>query len=205
MSRTTLNRRQDAPNAQGQAAAQCCDFPGCSCEGIYRAPKSRDPKDGHWRFCLEHVREYNRNWNFFAGMSADEIEAYRRQDIIGHRPTWRLGLKPKNAVYADQPINPIWVKDDLGLLGEVPGLADRFGAPAKPGHKRNPALSPAEREALEVMGLEDTATRDDIKTRYKILAKRHHPDRNKGDITAEERMKRLTQAYGLLMRSDSWR
>ena len=67
-----------------------CDRPGCSCAGDYRAPKSRELSDYYW-FCLDHVREYNKAWDYFAGLSSDAIEAHIRNASVWERPTWPLG------------------------------------------------------------------------------------------------------------------
>lgn len=195
---------QSRPAEEQAAGLRACDHPGCAAEGVHRAPRSRNPADGYYWFCLDHAREYNRNWNFFAGMSPHEIEHYRRQDMIGHRPTWRMGVRDERGFYGRTPIHPVWVRDDLGLLGEVEGLAERFGErETAPPHAQR-RLNEAEKAALARLDLDGSADKQAIKARYKALAKQFHPDRNKGDKAAEERMKHLTQAYALLMRSDAW-
>src|ERR1700752_3054970 len=79
--------------ATAHAPARSCDHPGCLGVGDFRAPKSRlDLHDYHW-FCLEHVRAYNLAWNYYAGMSDEEIEAEIRHDTVWQRPTWRLGMR----------------------------------------------------------------------------------------------------------------
>ena len=51
------------------------------------------------------------------------------------------------------------------------------------------------REPLATLGLSWPTTLDAVKTRYKELAKRHHPDANGGDQAAEERIKTINLAY----------
>ena len=72
--------------------APVCQWPGCACEGTHRAPKGRMREREYWRFCLEHVREYNQSYNYFAGMSDDAVLAYQKDAVTGHRPTWKMGL-----------------------------------------------------------------------------------------------------------------
>src|ERR687892_757425 len=48
---------------------QLCQWPGCRCAGEYRAPKSRERLREFYLFCLDHVRAYNRAWDFFKGMN----------------------------------------------------------------------------------------------------------------------------------------
>lgn len=168
--------------------ARGCDHPDCLFEGTYRAPKSREANDGHYWFCLDHVRDYNARWNFFAGMSPDQIEHYTRNNSTWQRPTWKLGSKPDRGFGS-------FVRDDLGLLSEV-GLdpGESFQA------KRPPESAPSskERQALATLDLAEGATEAEIKARYKELAKRYHPDITQGDKAAEERFKAIAQAYATL-------
>src|SRR5436305_14967277 len=74
-----------------QADRPCCDWPECANAATHRAPKGRNREKEYWRFCLDHVREYNHSYNFFAGMSTDDIAKYQRDAVVGHRPTWKMG------------------------------------------------------------------------------------------------------------------
>src|SRR3546814_14549080 len=101
------------------------DRPNCAAEGLFPAPKSREPRDGRWHFCLEHVRQYNSGWDFFRGMSAAEVLRYQREDVLGHRPTWRIGTQPQS----EEP--QVWVKDDRGIIADVGVIRG-----ARPGERR---------------------------------------------------------------------
>src|SRR5215472_7099313 len=68
-----------------------CEWPSCQSPATHRAPKGRLRASEYWRFCLDHVREYNSSYNFFAGMSEDAVAKYQKDAITGHRPTWKLG------------------------------------------------------------------------------------------------------------------
>lgn len=171
---------------------RACEHAGCAAEGAYRAPKARDPGAGHWWFCLDHVREYNSSWDFFAGMSQAEIEAYQRRNSTWHRPTWKLGDRPKGTGEGEN----VWVTDDLGLLSEVGLDPSLFGVRRR---KPPPPRDPKERDALAALGLEPHVSLAEIKTRFKELAKRFHPDTNAGDRDAEERFKQISQAYTYLL------
>ena len=72
--------------------APACDWPNCKAPATHRAPKGRDQEKEYWRFCLGHVREYNHSYNFFAGMSTDDIAKYQKDAVTGHRPTWKMGM-----------------------------------------------------------------------------------------------------------------
>src|ERR1700752_5169445 len=96
-------------DAAPEMPVRCCDYPGCVAGGDYRAPKSRlHLRDYYW-FCLEHVRAYNAAWNYYAGMSDNEIEAEIRSDTVWQRPTWRLGDR-------HGPGYPARVRDAFGVF-----------------------------------------------------------------------------------------
>jgi DnaJ-domain-containing protein 1 len=179
-----LSSYQRAAEAQ---AIRTCDHPDCDSGGAFRAPKSPDRLDDHYWFCLDHVREYNKSWNFFGDMSGDQIEQFQRSDVTGHRPTWRLGLNAS----AD---NNEHIKDDLGIL-HAAGLGGKY---SETEHSLRP-LPPEQRDALAELDLPPAASLDDIKTRYKELAKKHHPDLNDGDRGAEEKFKAVGKAYNHLL------
>src|SRR5882672_1774205 len=68
-----------------------CEWAGCKEKASHRAPKGRGREKEQWRFCLQHVREYNQTYNFFAGMSDAAVMAYQKDALTGHRPTWKMG------------------------------------------------------------------------------------------------------------------
>src|SRR6266446_6406795 len=101
-----------------RADSPTCDWKGCTNPATHRAPKGRLKENEYWRFCLEHVREYNHSYNYFAGMTDDDIARYQKDAVIGHRPTWKMGLnggRPSTRSYsarfqpnldgADDPLN----------------------------------------------------------------------------------------------------
>jgi len=178
MSRRVSRTRAFAPDP---AAPGCgCDIPGCAALGEYRAPKSRRTLTDYWWFCLPHVRAYNASWDYYKGMTPGEIEAHLRADAAWQRPTWPLGRL--GAAQADE----LLMHDPLGILdGER-------RAKTPPPQSGAPAELP---EPLATLGLVWPTTLDTLKSRYKELAKRHHPDANGGDKGAEERIKSINLAY----------
>ena len=156
-------------------------MPGCPEAGEFRAPKSRSQlNDYHW-FCLEHVRAYNAGWDFYKGMSPAEVEAQLRADTGWQRPTWPLGSLGQ--VAWDEEL----VRDPLHILAS---------ARTKTQRRADAEKAPAElREPLATLGLSWPVTLDAVKTRYKELAKRHHPDANGGSRDSEERLKVINLAY----------
>jgi len=161
-----------------------CDHPGCTGLGEYRAPRSKATLRQFYWFCLDHVREYNAAWNFYAGMSTAEIEREIRHDTVWQRPSWPLGARV-GALYGAK-----WRGFGLFDLDE--------DAPARPQPKR--PRSPQEK-ALALFDLVPPLTLAGLKARYKELVKRHHPDIHGGDKAAEERLKEINQAYSTLKAS----
>jgi hypothetical protein len=174
-----------------------CQWPACDAPATHRAPKGRLRASEYWQFCLEHVREYNNSYNFFAGMSDDAIAKYQKEAITGHRPTWKMGsIGGQRAAKRDRAgVRGEWeTNDPFSLFGEA---GARWSSRAKRVAEGRTVLN-AQRRALGVLGLEADAKRTDIKSRFKVLVKRHHPDANGGDRTSEEQLREIIQAYNYL-------
>jgi hypothetical protein len=166
------------------AAPRPCDHPGCRETGEFRAPRSRAELREYFWFCLDHVRSYNASWDFYRGMGPAEIEASRRADVVGGRPSWPLGARgPRHF-------------QDFGHEDLREALKRFFDLDNEPSAKRRPPTP--EEEALAVLELDSGATAAEIKSRYKKLVKQHHPDANGGDRAAEDRLKSINQAYTFL-------
>jgi hypothetical protein len=175
-----------------------CQWPRCEAPATHRAPKGRLQANEYWRFCLEHVREYNNSYNFFAGMTDDAVAQYQKEAITGHRPTWKMGsvggkrASPRRARGGFRAAE--WeAADPFSMLGETGGQPGH-ARPASEGRK----ILNAQRRAFDVLGLEADAKRTDIKARFKILVKRHHPDANGGDRGSEDTLREIIQAYNYL-------
>jgi DnaJ-domain-containing protein 1 len=201
MSRRTLRAHAALRKLDPRPAERGCDVPGCKDLGEYRAPKARNKLDQHYWFCLEHVRQYNAAWDYYAGMSIDEIEAHRRADQTWRRPSWPMGgQKPSHKIRFD-------LFDGMGILDdiEVAGANRVNGGGRAKGNSRDggagraaSAVVEAARRALAVLDLDPPVEFAAIKARYKELVKRHHPDANGGDKSAEERLKVINEAFTVL-------
>jgi DnaJ domain len=178
-----------------------CDWPGCREDATHRAPKGRLREGEYWRFCLSHVREYNHSYNFFAGMSEDAIARYQKEAVTGHRPTWKIGVNGKRAATGGQQNGreQFFADDPFGLFEDA-GAA-RFHNERHVPEGR--VVRNAERKALDVLGLESSASAGEIKARFKVLVKRHHPDANGGDRSCEDQLRDIIQAYNYL-KSVGW-
>ncbi|QQS14144.1 MAG: J domain-containing protein [Rhodospirillales bacterium] len=188
-------RKSVSPVAGAAVAGRVCERPGCAAAGEFRAPKSRAQLNHYRWFCLEHVREYNSKWDFYAGMDAASIEAQLRADQTWRRPTWQMGAR-KAAAAAKDPFEILL--DPYDILADSDILAAR--------QRRTPAaqtngLTPSEQQALSILDLGWPQTFEAVRARYKELAKRHHPDANGGSKEAEERLKLINHAYSTLKQS----
>lgn len=179
-----------------------CEAPDCSEPGEFRAPGHRPngfDGPGQWRwFCLEHVRQFNAGYDWFEGMSADEI-------LDAQSPTsgWRTE-SPTFGPRAGVDGMPRWADFDDPLdaisarAGGIRSRAQREAKMAMSG-----AFSKDEAEALETMGLGSDTDRRRLRRRYSELVRRYHPDRNGGDRRYESRLNKVVDAYQLLRKSGS--
>ena len=192
----SIRTRKPRRNGNGEdAAGFCCEWPGCALPAAYRAPLSRkeeeraraNGKPRHHFFCLDHVRIYNQSYNYFAGMSEPEIEAFHEASRNGLRPTWIMGRQGAGARHIPgewlrrrvQHLLHRWQQDRMAAATSAP-------PPASGGQQRS--LLPADREALEALGFGasgEIPASDEIKARYKSLVKRFHPDAQ-GEATAQD-------------------
>lgn len=174
-----------------------CEAEGCREPGEFRAPGPRSasfdgPGDSRW-FCLDHVREFNADYDWFEGMSPDEIFA-AQSPIAG----WRRDTR---AFRADAGVDgvPRWADFD-DPLDAIGARASDIRARAA-GRAEYARFTPREREALGVMGLDPQADRTRLRRRYSELVRKYHPDRNGGDRAYEARLQRVVEAYQLLRKA----
>ena len=162
-----------------------CAKEGCTQEGEYKAPRSaHDVRDYIW-FCLDHVREYNKGWNYFDGMDEAGMEDAIRKSTTWERPSWKFGTS------SDKNVNG-WQRafnDPMGLFEDAKATSQE--------QEQNP-YSADERKAIAIFGLSSCTDPQEVKKRYKELAKTHHPDANGGSTEAEERLKTINWAYTIL-------
>lgn len=180
-------RTRREPREEKRESGPRCAFPGCDAEGAYRAPMGRLREGQYFCFCLDHVREYNATYNYFNGMNDADVARYMKDAVVGHRPTWSMGTRRGDAGFREEGGA---TEDPLGIHRE------RFRA-ARP-QKRTPRYAPATMRAFEALGLDETAGAEAVRTRYKELVKRLHPDANGGDRSREEKLREIIHAYKTL-------
>jgi hypothetical protein len=107
--------KPDAPKAARPGVARC-NHPGCLQAGEFRAPMGRLREGQYFRFCLDHVREYNATYNYFNGMSDDDVASYQRDAVVGHRPTWSMGVARNGRDFREDAT----AADPLGAIRGLP-------------------------------------------------------------------------------------
>nr|WP_240309410.1 MULTISPECIES: DnaJ domain-containing protein [Sphingomonas] len=181
-----------------EGAADRCAVPGCDEPGEFKAPLTEPDFDGpgQWRWlCLAHVREHNSRYNFFSGMSTEEIEA-AQSPVAG----WDRHARAFAHVGGGDPAPP-WsdFKDPLDAIAgrfRGRGFAGPGAAPARFGRD--------EQAALSVLGLGDDTTLNAVRQRYSELVRRYHPDRNGGDRRHEGKLRNVIDAWQTLRKAPAF-
>lgn len=182
-------RAKPADEAPVQHAGPACQWKGCQGIGSHRAPRGRGREGEYYLFCLDHVRQFNASYNYFEGWSSADVEAFQKDAVIGHRPTWKAGLNVGRSARAG-----VGGPD----FGDPHGLFSARGRGSGDGAGATRRLRPLERKSLEVLGLGEGVDKVQVKARFKELVKRHHPDANGGDKRSEDRLREIIQAYNYL-------
>ena len=161
-----------------------CEWENCEESGKYKAPLEKDNSKNYKWLCKEHIIFFNKNWNYFDGMSQNEIESFLKSDITWHRPTQKFGS-------SDNFFNILWnnaLSDKFNFFKEEK-ISENFNS-------RN--LNEKDKDAFKIMELEFNANWTQIQKKFKTLVKKFHPDRNSGSKKFEDKLKKVTLAYSHL-------
>lgn len=188
-----VSKKREGEAARPETEFPPCQWKGCGRPAPYRAPMGRGRDGEYFCFCIDHVRQYNASYNYFDGMSDSEVRDFQKDAITGHRPTWKVGANAwAHGTREGQEPAPAGrgANDFFAWRAQKSGTAQ----PAD----RHRSLRPIEKKSLETMHLDTSATREDIKARFKELVKLHHPDANGGDNRSEDKLREIIQAYNYL-------
>ncbi len=175
-----------------------CAVPECPETGEFRAPisggKSATPNGpGDYQLlCLDHVRDFNARYDYYAGMSADEIAEAQSpmnfwpSETRAFRATADVDIPPKWADFSD-PLDAISTRFKSEVKARVP-------AQSANGH----IWSADEYKALKTLGLESDAQPKSLRASYSALVRKYHPDKNGGDRSFEKKLHSVVSAYQLL-------
>ena len=168
-----------------------CDHQKCNSHGTYKAPKSRLQLNEYYFFCLKHVKEYNKSWDFYKGLSVDQIEFSMRKDTVWDRPSWPLSGNPAQIInqirnLLDSDYNLFEKENDLQKF-----LTNKI---------IDENLTYLEQKCIDVLGISMPIKINNIKKAYKKLVKIFHPDVNKDGKKAEKKFREINEAYKILLR-----
>jgi hypothetical protein len=191
--------RTKQPRFHGRVpGSRPCSEAGCEAVGEFRAPPEGGPRSGFdgpgdWRWlCLDHVRAFNATYNFFNGMSAEEISQQQRPYAGWERETRAFSAAPGGT--------PRWAD----FADPLDAIQARFATARPQQRKDGLPLSDADRRALKVMGLDPDADRRALRQRYSELVRLYHPDRNGGDRSQEGALQKVIDAYALLRKAPAF-
>ena len=161
-----------------------CEWENCEQSGDFRAPIEKDNSKNYRWLCEEHIKLFNKSWNYFEGMNQNEIENFIKSDITWHRPTQKFGS-------SDNFFNILWnnaLNDKFNFFKQENNINNLNGT----------KLYEKDKDALRIMELELSASWPIIQKRFKTLVKKFHPDKNAGNKQFEDKLKKITLAYSHL-------
>ena len=161
-----------------------CEWSYCKESGKFKAPTERDNSKKYRWLCEEHIKLFNKSWNYFEGMSQNEIEVFLKSDLTWHRPT-------QNFASSHNFFNILWneaLSDKFNIFKKNKMSNEFYGG----------KLSEKDRDAFKIMGLEFNADWTNIQKKFKDLVKKFHPDKNAGSNEFEDKLKKITLAYSHL-------
>jgi len=168
-----------------------CDKEECNENGEYKAPKSRIKLKEYYHFCLNHIKEYNKSWDFYKGLTVNQIEQAIRKDTIWDRPSWPLKGKPSKIM--DQ-INEL-LNNDNNFFEK-----DSYYYGFYKNKLIDETLTKEQNNALKLLDLKLPVNLDQIKKKYKKLVKIFHPDVNGNNKEAENKFKEINESYKILLK-----
>ena len=164
-----------------------CDWNNCSMEGLYKAPKERDNSKNFRLLCLKHIKEFNKNWNYFSGMSDQQIMEFLKSDMVWHKPTQSFSS-------SDNFFKILWndaLKDEKDILKFKNGF----------NHMSQFKFNHYDIKAFSILDVEVGLKWKKIQDKFKVLVKKFHPDMNCGNKKYEEKLKLITLAYTQLKKT----
>ncbi|MGH7025992.1 J domain-containing protein [Brevundimonas sp.] len=186
-----------------KAGEKPCQWPDCSRPATAKAPKSREQLAEFYDFCQAHAGQYNKGWNFYAGMSEGEVRAAQENEAMtGGRPTWEMkaGKNTREAAAFAAKMGTANT-EGAGSWRDSFGLFGRRTREAGPATAEEHRIGKIERAALADLDLTPGADKAAIKARYHEMLKRFHPDTNGGDRGAEAKLQRVIKAWKTLKKA----
>ena len=161
-----------------------CEWSNCKESGEFKAPLEKDNSKNYRWLCKEHIKLFNKKWNYFNGMCQKEIEDFIKSDLTWHRPTQKFGS-------SDNFFSILWnnaLNDNFNFFKQEKIINSLGGK----------KLNEKDKDAFRILGLEIDAGWPIIQKKFKTLVKKFHPDRNAGNKQFEDKLKKITLAYSHL-------
>ena len=158
-----------------------CDWNNCSEIGEYKAPVEKDNSKNFRLLCLSHIKEFNKNWNYFSGMSEKQICEFIKSDMTWHKPTQSFSS-------SDNFFKILWnnaLKDEIHK--------SKFNSQFS--RMKQFRFSHNDVRAFTILGLSVGLKWKKIQEKFKKLVKKFHPDMNLGNKKYEDKLKVITLAY----------
>ena len=167
---------------------QVCDYGGCNEHGEFLAKTKSSVK---FFYCLNHIKDFNKNYNFFEGMSEEEVIDYQISAIIGHRPTWKSGTNPQASYFSK------FAKNDGSAFDDP---FDLFEKEKTSKYERQSKIKKGKisEKAYKLLDFNSVSNKSDIRKKFKKVVKSLHPDTNGGDNSQEDLLKEVISAYKAL-------
>ena len=162
-----------------------CDWKNCKKVGKHKAPVEKDNSKKFKWLCIDHIREFNKNWDYFSGMNEDEIIQFIKSDMTWHKPTQSFGS-------TDNFFKILWnniLRDKEGIFSEPNSYKNKLNLNS---------FSEKDIQAFKILKLNIGTKWPIIKSKFKSLVKKFHPDMNSGNKEFENELKKITLAYSLL-------
>ena len=176
---------------ENKRSAYLCDHDFCTELGEYKAPKSRLQLYEYYLFCLKHVTAYNKSWDFYKGLNVDQIELSIRKDAIWDRPSWPLKGNPNNIISQLKE----FFNNDYSLFEKEKDFQNFLK-----NKTIEEELNIEEHKSLKILELSLPISLEKIKKKYKKLVKIFHPDVNDNNKKAENHIKKINEAYKMLLK-----
>ena len=165
---------------QKENPERICSNPDCNDLGIYPAPKSRDNLKEYLYFCINCIRDFNKSWNYFAGLNEKELEDEIRKSVTWNRPSWKFGTKN---------LNHDFEKAFRVFNGQKKSFKEKI-------------IDKKLESCFDTLGLNPCSNVKEVKAKYKILAKIWHPDvQNENNSKNKEKFINITNAYKTILKS----
>ena len=158
-----------------------CEWENCKELGSYKAPVEKDNSKKYRMLCLQHIKEFNKNWNYFEGMNDDQICEFIKSDMTWHKQTQSFSS-------SDNFFKILW-NDALKDEKDKSKFKNEFN------NMHRFKFNHSDIKAFSILGVDVGLKWEKVQEKFKKLVKKFHPDMNSGNKKFEDKLKIITLAY----------